>query len=131
MSVATFQRPRSARTAAYNGRMERGPVLLPIYRTADLRVVEAAATAEPLMERAGLAAADVAAAMVGDRGGTILVLAGPGNNGGDAFVVARLLRARFHEVAVVFRGDPARLPVDAAAAHRAFTAAGGSTITDV
>src|SRR5512141_2460680 len=111
--------------------MERGPALLPIYRTADLRVVEAAAKGEPLMERAGLAAAGVAAAMAGERGGTILVLAGPGNNGGDAFVVARVLRARFHEVAVVFRGDPSRLPADAAVAYRAFRAAGGSTIADV
>jgi len=44
------------------------------------------------MERAGQAAADVARTMLGDRGGSVLVLAGPGNNGGDAFVVARRLR---------------------------------------
>ena len=62
-------------------------------RTADLRRVEAAARGEPLMERAGLAAAEVARAMAGDRGGVITILAGPGNNGGDAFVVARWLRA--------------------------------------
>ena len=105
--------------------------LFPVYRSVDLRVVEAAARGEPLMERAGFAAADVASAMTGERGGTVLVLAGPGNNGGDAFVVARWLRARFHDVAVVFRADPARLPPDAAAAYRAFVETGGATIADI
>ncbi len=42
--------------------------------------------AQPLMERAGSAAADVARSMLGERDGSVLVLAGPGNNGGDAFV---------------------------------------------
>jgi hydroxyethylthiazole kinase-like uncharacterized protein yjeF len=117
--------------AAYNRSMSPRPSLPPVYRTEDLRVVEAEASGEPLMERAGLAAADVATAMTGERGGTVLVLAGPGNNGGDAFVVARWLRARFHEVAVVFRADPPRLPPDAAAAYRAFADAGGTTIRDI
>ena len=53
--------------------------------------------------------------MAGDRGGVITILAGPGNNGGDAFVVARWLRQWFFDPVVVFRGDPARsLPDDAA-----------------
>jgi len=107
------------------------PSLAPVYRTADLRVVEAAGSSAPLMERAGAAGAEVAQALAGERGGTVLILAGPGNNGGDAFVVARLLRKRFHDVAVVFRAEPARLPADAAAAHRAFIAAGGSTIAEM
>jgi hydroxyethylthiazole kinase-like uncharacterized protein yjeF len=107
------------------------PSLAPIYRTADLRVVESAGGSAPLMERAGAAGAEVAQAMAGERGGTVLILAGPGNNGGDAFVVARLLRQRFHDVAVVFRADPSRLPADAAAAHRLFLAAGGSTIAEM
>ena len=61
-----------------------------------------------VMERAGLAAAEVARAMGGERGGAVLVLAGPGNNGGDAFVVARWLRQWFFDVTVVFRADPAQ-----------------------
>jgi len=109
-----------------------GPhALHPIYRTDELRVVEAAAGSLPLMERAGRAATDVALAMAGEGNGSVLVLAGPGNNGGDAFVVARLLREAFFDVTTVFRGDPAKLPADAAAAHRAFVSAGGTTVTDI
>ena len=104
--------------------------LLPIFRTEELRRVEAAARGLPLMERAGLAAADVARRHDRARDGSVLVLAGPGNNGGDAFVVARRLRELFFDVAVVFRGDAARLPADAGNAHRAFVDAGGTTITD-
>ena len=105
--------------------------LLPIFRMAELRRLEAAAHGQPLMERAGLAAADVARTMLGARDGSVLVLAGPGNNGGDAFVVARRLRELFFDVAVVFRGDLAQLPADAGDAHRAFVGAGGSTVTDI
>ena len=107
------------------------PKLAPIYRSADLRAVETAAKALPLMERAGLAAADVAQAMAGARDGSVLVLAGPGNNGGDAFVVARRLREAFFDVMVVYRGEPATLPTDAAAARDAWVGAGGTTVADI
>ena len=105
--------------------------LSPIFRGADIRRLEGAARHLPLMERAGLAAAGVALTMIGDRGGSVLVLAGPGNNGGDAFVVARRLRESFFDVAVVFAGDAAKLPADAAQAHRAFIDGGGTTVSDV
>jgi len=82
------------------------------------------------MELAGAAAAEVATRLCGDRGRPIVVLAGPGNNGGDAFVAARRLRATYHDVHVVFAGDPQRMPKDAAAALHAFAGAGGKTLAD-
>ena len=105
--------------------------LSPIFRTQELRRLEAGARGQPLMERAGSAAADVARTMIDGRGGSVLVLAGPGNNGGDAFVVARRLRESFFEVAVVFAGEAAKLPADAADAYRAFIDGGGATVADV
>jgi hydroxyethylthiazole kinase-like uncharacterized protein yjeF len=104
--------------------------LEPIGRVADLRAVERAAADEPLMERAGLAAANVARDLLAASASRVLVLAGPGNNGGDAFVVARWLKSWFYDVTVAFRGDAGRLPHDAAAAHSAWRDAGGTTLSD-
>ena len=108
----------------------------PLYTAADLRRVERLAAEAiardrtlPLMARAGRAAADLATAMLGDRQGRVLVFAGPGNNGGDALVAARLLREAFFQVDVVLDGDPGRLPPDAADALDAWRAAGGSTLS--
>jgi hydroxyethylthiazole kinase-like uncharacterized protein yjeF len=42
-----------------------------------------------------------------------VVLCGPGNNGGDGFVVARLLKGWGWEVEVFLYGDPGKLPPDA------------------
>ena len=74
----------------------------PLYLCDDIRRIErAAGEAEPaLMERAGAAAAGLAATLAGDKGKDILVLAGPGNNGGDARVVAERLREKFFRVEV-------------------------------
>lgn len=65
-----------------------------------------------LMERAGQAVADAAQAIMAENG-KVLVLAGPGNNGGDGYVAARLLDALGHEVRVAALGDTAKLQGDA------------------
>ncbi len=65
-----------------------------------------------LMERAGGAVADKAMAMA-PPGGSILVLAGPGNNGGDGYVAARLLKDQGFTVQVAALGDPEALQGDA------------------
>lgn len=62
----------------------------------DRRAVALGVPVETLMERAGLAVAEVARAVLdrlGQPRGTVLVLAGPGNNGGDGWVAARHLAA--------------------------------------
>ncbi|MDB5934348.1 MAG: bifunctional ADP-dependent NAD(P)H-hydrate dehydratase/NAD(P)H-hydrate epimerase [Massilia sp.] len=64
-----------------------------LYTVAQIRAIEcaAAATLEPgtLMQRAGQAAANVALAMLAGRANrSVLLLAGPGNNGGDALEAA-------------------------------------------
>ncbi len=107
------------------------PALAPILDLAALRAVEARHATDGLMERAGAAAAAVAAALAGDRARPVVVLAGPGNNGGDAFVVARLLASAWHDVQVVFVGSPERLPPDAAAAHAAFIGAAGRVAAEL
>ncbi len=70
--------------------------MTPLYAVAEIRQTEtdAAARLPPgtLMQRAGQAAADLALQMLD--GNTVLVLAGPGNNGGDAIVAAGILRRR-------------------------------------
>jgi len=79
----------------------------PLYLTRDIRRIEEAAgqATPPLMERAGAAAADLAAKIIGERGKEILVLAGPGNNGGDARIAAELLKNRYYRVTVLGAAD--------------------------
>lgn len=102
-----------------------------LYRSPALRQLEAKHADQPLMQRAGAAAADWAAQLAGANGRPILVLAGPGNNGGDALEMARLLRQRFFAVCVVLAAAPDSLPADALAAYRRFTAEGGTTHADI
>jgi hydroxyethylthiazole kinase-like uncharacterized protein yjeF len=103
----------------------------PVFTTAEIRRIEAAAARriEPptLMERAGIAAAELAREL-SVTGKRIAILAGPGNNGGDALVVARHLKRAWLEVDVLFTGDPAKLSADAAAALAAWRDAGGTLV---
>ncbi|MCX7153469.1 MAG: NAD(P)H-hydrate epimerase [Proteobacteria bacterium] len=102
------------------------PILLPLYQSPCIRALEQAAQAagSPLMAQAGLAAAEFARELA--RGKDVLVLAGPGNNGGDAFEVAVHLKRWFYRVCVVFADDRGKLPPDAAAALAKWEAAGGT-----
>src|SRR5262245_40835441 len=75
-----------------------------------------------LMENAGRAVADRVAA--NHRvGASIVVVAGPGNNGGDGFVVGRLLAERGYAVRLLLVGSRTRLKGDAALAAERFTGA--------
>jgi len=82
----------------------------PIYLTEQIRRIEreAGEAVPPLMERAGAAAAGLAGEIASDRNKDVLVLAGPGNNGGDARVVAARLQEQFFRVTVA--ASPEELP---------------------
>ena len=66
-----------------------------------------------LMERAGVGLARAVARAA--PGGDVAVVCGGGNNGGDGYVVARLLRERGRRVRVLTTVDPAKLKGDARA----------------
>jgi NAD(P)H-hydrate epimerase len=64
-----------------------------------------------LMELAGTGLADLAGGLAPT--GVIAVVCGKGNNGGDGFVAARVLRQRGRDVRVLMLADPAELRGDA------------------
>jgi hydroxyethylthiazole kinase-like uncharacterized protein yjeF len=84
----------------------------PIYLTRDIRRIEEAAKDVPLMERAGAAAAELAARLCAETAKDVLVLAGPGNNGGDARIVAERLRQQFFRVTLAGAAEAATLPME-------------------
>ncbi len=96
-----------------------------------IRAIERAALAlvpaGTLMQRAGEATAALALSLLQDDG-AILVVAGPGNNGGDAMDAAARLCAHGKQVSVVLPTDPGRLPADAAAAMQRAAESGVSFI---
>jgi hydroxyethylthiazole kinase-like uncharacterized protein yjeF len=82
---------------------------------ADRRTIEAGTPGIELMERAGAAVARVAAEQTHD-GRRIAIVCGPGNNGGDGFVAARILRERGFDVRLMLLGARGKLSGDAAIA---------------
>jgi len=62
-----------------------------------------------LMENAGRACADEARRMLAGDAGPVLVLCGPGNNGGDGLVIARTLDNHGVDVRAFFVGPAAKL----------------------
>ena len=107
--------------------------MLPIYTTPAIRKLEelAAPASGTLMQRAGVAAAEYARSLCGDTAKSILVLAGPGNNGGDAFEVAAHLKRWFFRVSAVFSGERDKLKEDALAALEKWETAGGTLLREI
>ncbi len=95
------------------------PSLTALYSVSEIRAIEqanlAVLPAGTLMQRAGKAAARAASHLLSPRGSgaRVLVVAGPGNNGGDALESAYLLADNGHEVTVLLFADTTRQPMDA------------------
>src|SRR5262249_31197442 len=84
---------------------------------ADRLTIEGGVPGIRLMEAAGRAVAD---AVTSHSPGAVCVVAGPGNNGGDGFICARILAERGYPVRLLLLGDRDRLKGDAAEAFRSF-----------
>lgn len=109
------------------------PAAAPILTTAQMRAAELAMTARgvsltTLMERAGAALADLVWRAAAGR--AVLILCGPGNNGGDGYVAARLLAEHGAKVRVAAITPPATDLARAAAANwgRAVEQLGADTV---
>ncbi|HJQ95532.1 MAG TPA: NAD(P)H-hydrate dehydratase [Acidimicrobiia bacterium] len=104
--------------------------MLPVITPAEAaRLDQASAVGiDVLMERAGRAVAQAAVGMGATYGKRVVVLAGPGNNGGDGYVAARHLRERGVGVRVRALSGP---KTDAAVLARDRAAATGVIIEDL
>jgi len=100
----------------------KGEEMTELLTAAQMRAIEAAAissgevTGLELMERAGRGVVEAIFEEWPELRATshrAVVLCGPGNNGGDGFVVARLLKEWGWEVEVFLYGDAEKLPTDA------------------
>ncbi len=104
---------------------------------AQMRAIEHAAinsgevTGLELMERAGQGVVEAIFEEWPDLKKTshrAVVLCGPGNNGGDGFVVARLLKEWGWEVEVFLYGDAEKMPTDAKVNYERWTGIGSVTL---
>lgn len=82
-------------------------------RAAEDRAIAAGSSVSALMERAGTGVAEAVHRLAA--GAEVLILCGPGNNGGDGYVAARVLARRGMNARVAALGDPR---TEAAAAAR-------------
>jgi len=103
----------------------------PLYLRNDIRRLEQHEPAGSLMAKAGMALAALAEELAGNEADPILIVAGPGNNGGDALVAARHLKTKWHQVIVMLAADPAKLPADAANAYQAWINDGGGCVDSI
>ena len=74
-------------------------------RAAEEALIAGGTSVDELMQRAGRGAAEWVWRISGAR--AVTVLCGPGNNGGDGYVIAEAIRERGGEVAVIAALDPA------------------------
>ena len=104
-----------------------------ILTAAQMRAIEALAMSDgsvtglELMERAGRGVVDAILTIplpCGPNEKSAVILCGPGNNGGDGFVAARLLHDAGWDIEVFFWGDAAKLPPDAHENYLRWTAMG-------
>src|SRR5947209_6003705 len=78
-----------------------------------------------LMETAGRAVAAAALEMLGEQAGPVAVVCGQGNNGGDGFVVARVLRSHGVDALVYLAANREAIRGDALAHLQILERAGG------
>ncbi len=103
--------------------------MIPVVTANEMRALDKATIEDvgipalTLMETAGRAVAEVAREMA--NGGSVAVVCGPGNNGGDGFVVARVLRAHPLEAVVYLAVPRAKITGDAATHLAILERAGG------
>lgn len=110
--------------------------MIPVATAAEMRALDAATIADiglpgaVLMETAGRGVAAAVVARLPAGGGAIAVVCGSGNNGGDGFVIARVLRAAGHD-AVVYLVAPRTGITGDAALHLAAYERSGGVISEV
>lgn len=99
------------------------PTVTALYSVKEIREIEQAALVHlppgTLMQRAGQAAAKAALALVPEprSEAKVLVLAGPGNNGGDALEASHLLALAGMQVTVLLYAEPGKQSLDAQQAY--------------
>ena len=94
---------------------------------ADRRTIASGTSGEVLMEKAGAAVARAVMALDAPAG-KVAVVTGTGNNGGDGFVAARLLRDAGYEVETFLIGQATRVNHEAAEALRRWNGPVDATI---
>jgi NAD(P)H-hydrate epimerase len=95
-------------------------------RDLDRCAIDAGVPGITLMENAGRNAAEVVLRDLGPGQHSAVIVCGSGNNGGDGYVVARLLLAAGHHVRVLSTVPPDHLRGDAAESCRAWLGLGGT-----